>query len=150
MSVGSLSFFQQLQASSLIPCWSEGGLRARRVYGSYSSTSQQNYRCILQNCEMSMHEVSPEQSIELWVEEHLGEIREFFNTHKGSKGAILVNSVAAAKRLVALLKEYFRDQPEITIGENTGLTSRQERLAWFGRLSVPRRWILVLISRSIC
>ena len=108
-----------------------GGLRARRVYGSYSSTSQQNYRCILQNCELELHEVSPEQSIELWVEEHLDEIREFFNTHKGSKGAILVNSVAAAKRMVALLKEYFQDQPEITIGENTGLTSRQERLASF-------------------
>ena len=106
-------------------------MRAHRVYGSYSSTPQQNYRCILQRCELELYEVSPEQSIELWVEEHLDEIREFFKTHKGSKGAILVNSVAAAKRLVALLKEYFRDQPEITIGENTGLTSRQERLASF-------------------
>ena len=111
----------------------QGGLRAHRVQGTYSSTSQPNYRCILQTCELELHEVSPEESIELWVEAHLDEISEVFDKHKGSKGAILVNSVATAKRLVAFLKERFRDQPNISIGENTGLTSRQERLASFDK-----------------
>ncbi|HEY4033681.1 MAG TPA: type I-D CRISPR-associated helicase Cas3' [Ktedonobacteraceae bacterium] len=116
--------------NTLLP---SGGLQVCSVQSTYSSTPQENYRCILQSCELELDEVSPEKSIELWVEEHLNEISEFFNTHKGSKGAILVNSVATAKRLVAFLKERFRDQPNISIGENTGLTSRQERLASFDK-----------------
>jgi len=116
--------------NTLLP---RGGLQVRPIQGSYSSTSQQNYRCILQPCDLELHEVSPEQSIELWVEEYLDEIREFFNTYKGSKGAILVNSVAAAKRLVAFLKEHLENPYGITIGENTGLTSSEKKFASFDK-----------------
>jgi len=123
--------------NTLLP---RGGLRVRPVQGSYSSTPQQNYRCILQPCKLELDEVSPEQSIELWVATHLDEIRDFFIEHKKSedvkdaKGAILVNSVAAAKRLVVFLKEHLEKPYGITIGENTGLTSPQKRLASFDKM----------------
>jgi CRISPR-associated endonuclease/helicase Cas3 len=82
-----------------------GGLRYRRIKGSYRSSEQDGYRRILQLCELELHEIGQERRTEQWIEEHLDEIRDFFHTYPGSKGAILVNSVATARRLVALLKE---------------------------------------------
>jgi CRISPR-associated endonuclease/helicase Cas3 len=52
-------------------------------------------------------------------------IRAFFADHPGSKGLIICNSVFAAKRLCALLRERLGDA--LRVGENTGLTSRAER-----------------------
>ncbi len=66
------------------------------------------------------------QRTEAWVEEHLEEIHQFFKSHEGSKAAILVYSVATARRLYARLKEYF-EPLGITVGENTGLTKREDR-----------------------
>ena len=50
--------------------------------------------------------------------------------NKGSKAAVLVYSVATARRLFARLKEYF-EPLGITVGENTGLTHREDRRASF-------------------
>jgi CRISPR-associated endonuclease/helicase Cas3 len=107
-----------------------GGLRYKKIEGSYRSTEQSGYRRILQPCELELHEVSQEASIERWVEEHLEEIHRFFTGHKDSKAAILVYSVATARRLYARLKEYFKPHG-ITVGENTGLTHRDDRRASF-------------------
>ncbi len=104
-----------------------GGLRYKRVKGSYRSSEQDGYRCILQPCELELHEIGQERRTEQWIEEHLDEIRDFFHTYPTSKGAILVNSVATARRLVALLKERLERPHGISIGENTGLTDPEER-----------------------
>lgn len=109
-----------------------GGLRYKRVKGSYRSSEQNGYRRILQPCELELHEVSQECRTEQWIEEHLDEIRDFFHKYPRSKGAILVNSVATARRLVILLKERLGSD-DISIGENTGLTDPQERLASFNK-----------------
>jgi CRISPR-associated endonuclease/helicase Cas3 len=103
-----------------------GGLRYRRIEGRYCSTEQPGYRCILQGCELNLHEVGQDATTEAWVEEHLEEIRSFFEQHHGSKAAILVYSVATARRLYTRLKEYF-EPLGITVGENTGLTNREDR-----------------------
>src|SRR5436305_3429091 len=107
-----------------------GGLRYRRIEGSYCSSAQTGYDCILKPCELNLHEISQDMPTEAWVEAHLEDIQAFFETHKGSKAAVLVYSVATARRLYARLKEYFEPRG-ITIGENTGLTHRDDRRSSF-------------------
>jgi CRISPR-associated endonuclease/helicase Cas3 len=111
------------------------GLRYRKIAGNYASTPGEHYHCILQPCELELHELNQDKDniqaspMESWVEEHLEEMREFFDKHPGSKAAILVYSVATARRLYTRLKDYFEKQHGITVGENTGLTYRDERHA---------------------
>lgn len=108
-----------------------GSIQVRRIHGSYRSSAHEDYRCILQPCTLELHEIGQELRTEQWVVEHLNEIRGFFEQYKGSKGAILVNSVATARRLVALLKRELEVPHGITIGENTGLTDARERQTSF-------------------
>ncbi len=103
-----------------------GGIRYKVIKGSYASSKRRDYRCILQPCELQLHEVSQEASTESWVREHVDDIRRFFEEHKDSKAAILVYSVATARRLVAFLRAYFEPYG-IEIGENTGLTHRTDK-----------------------
>ncbi len=105
------------------------GLHTRTIKGKYSSTEQEDYRRILQPCELELHELSLETPIEAWVGEHLEEMLAFFHQHPQSKAAILVYSVATARRLYARLYDYFEKQHGITVGESTGLTYRDERRA---------------------
>jgi len=109
-----------------------GGLRSRRIQGHYRSSEQEGYRCILQPCELELHEIGQDRSTEMWIEEHLEDIRAFFQTHEGSKAAILVYSVATARRIYARLSEYFKPLG-ITVGENTGLTHKDDRRASFNK-----------------
>ncbi len=105
------------------------GLHVRTVEGKYRSTAQEGYRRILQPCELELHELSLETPIEAWVEGHLEEMLAFFDRNPQSKAAILVYSVATARRLYAHLHDFFEEQHGITVGENTGLTYRDERRA---------------------
>ncbi len=105
-----------------------GGLRYKRIEGSYRSTPQDGFRCILQPCELNLHEISQDMTTEQWIEAHLEEIHGFFKQHPGSKAAVLVYSVATARRLYKRLKDYF-EPLRITVGENTGLTHRDDRRA---------------------
>lgn len=74
-------------------------------------------------------------SAEIWVKQHCEDsLLEFFLRHPYSKGAIIVNSIASAKRIARYLKEYMQ-QPHIVarlgrrleIGENTGFSGKTER-----------------------
>lgn len=105
-----------------------GGLRYKQIEGNYRSSASTGYRCILQPCDLEMHEIDQEHPTEQWIKEHLADILAFFKRYPKSKAAILVSSVATARRLYTQLKEYFEPHG-ITIGENTGLTSREEREA---------------------
>src|SRR6266567_3351133 len=107
-----------------------GGLRYKKIEGKYLSTEQPGYHRILQPCELDLHEVSQEAPTETWIEEHLPELLAFFKFHPQSKAAILVYSVATARRLSMQLKAYFEPH-SITVGENTGLTHRDDRRASF-------------------
>src|SRR6266566_800727 len=107
-----------------------GGLRYKKITGSYLSTPESGYRCILQRCELELHDIQQDVPTETWIEERLEGILAFFKQHEDSKAAILVYSVATARRIYARLKEYFEPHG-ITVGENTGLTQRDERRAAF-------------------
>ena len=65
-------------------------------------------------------------SSEGWVKENAGEILTRFQTHPGTKGAIILNSIAAVKRLVPFLQNIFEPHG-LTVGENTGLSGREKR-----------------------
>jgi CRISPR-associated endonuclease/helicase Cas3 len=68
---------------------------------------------------------------ETWLKDNAAMIVQHFQDHPGSKGAIILNSIAAVKRLVPFFQALF--QPHgLTVGENTGLsgkTAREQSLA---------------------
>ncbi|HQH37171.1 MAG TPA: type I-D CRISPR-associated helicase Cas3' [Anaerolineae bacterium] len=70
----------------------------------------------------------PEPRVEVWIEEHLDDtlLPFFLERRPSAKGAIIVNSVAAAKRLVAQLKPLLAAH-QLTVEENTGATSPARR-----------------------
>jgi len=103
-----------------------GGLRSRRIEGNYLASARDGYRCILQKCDLQLHDIGQDMTTEQWVEEHLEEIDGFFKRYPGSKAAVLVYSVATARRLYARLKAYFEPRG-ISVGENTGLTHKDDR-----------------------
>ena len=109
-----------------------GGLRFKRIEGNYRSTPQDGFRSILQPCDLQLHEVSQDMTTEQWIEEHLEEFHSFFKRNSNSKAAVLVYSVATARRLYKRLKDYF-EPLGITVGENTGLTHRDDRLESYGK-----------------
>jgi CRISPR-associated endonuclease/helicase Cas3 len=106
-------------------------LRVANIKGEYSCSKADGWRPILQPCEVHCDVVSQECSTEAWVQEHLAEIVQFFRDYPGSKGAIIVNSVATAKRLHTWLKQNLPS--DLEVGENTGLTPKEERRRSFAK-----------------
>jgi len=63
---------------------------------------------------------------ETWLKEQRDLILAQFQQHPGSKGAIILNSIAAVKRLTPFFQALL--QPHgLTVGENTGLSGQGER-----------------------
>ncbi|NES24565.1 MAG: type I-D CRISPR-associated helicase Cas3' [Symploca sp. SIO3E6] len=63
------------------------------------------------------------QAAETWLKENSDLIMAQFQQYPGSKGAIILNSIATVKRLVPFLREKL--QPlGLTVGENTGLSGK--------------------------
>lgn len=61
-----------------------------------------------------------------WIEENAENvILKFFQDHPNSKGAIILNSIAAVKKLLPKLKAIF--EPQWKVRENTGLTGETEK-----------------------
>jgi len=107
----------------------QSGLWVVEIKGEYANTPAQGWRPILQECDLHFDAVDRDRPAEAWVQEHLPDIVQFLHDYPGSKGAIIVNSAAAARRLRFWLEANLT--PDLTVGENTGLTSREERRASF-------------------
>ncbi|MBE9052016.1 type I-D CRISPR-associated helicase Cas3' [Nostocales cyanobacterium LEGE 11386] len=60
---------------------------------------------------------------ETWLKENSDLILAQFQKYPGSKGAIILNSIAAVKRLTVFFQEIFKPY-ELTVGENTGLSGK--------------------------
>lgn len=63
---------------------------------------------------------------ETWLKENLELILSQFREHPGSKGAAILNSIAAVKRLMPLARNLL-SQHGLTVRENTGLSGSQEK-----------------------
>jgi CRISPR-associated endonuclease/helicase Cas3 len=104
------------------------GLNYLEITGQYRDDLPHN---LAQNCTLHLEPVNRDSGgPEKWVVNHIDEILDFFAKYPGSKGALIVSSVAVARRLVKALKPQFEARL-LTISENTGLTGRPERIASF-------------------
>ena len=102
------------------------GFHVKVIEGNYSPIPAPGYtrNPIVQAVNLNIHGLS-EKGAYAWAEEHLAEIKDFYHTHRTAKGVFIVNSVATAKRLVAFYKREMVGL--IKVGENTGLTNREDR-----------------------
>ena len=104
------------------------GLRVREICGAYLHSETppdlSRWRSILR--EATIH--FDTARVEEWVELHLEDtLLPFFLEHRpGAKGAIIVNSIAAAYRLLDRIRPVF-EAHKLTAAPNTGLTSRARR-----------------------
>jgi len=71
-------------------------------------------------------ESSPQAS-ENWLKENQDLILKHFQQSPNSKGAIILNSIAAVKRLVPIFRQLFSTHG-LTVGENTGLSGSEAKL----------------------
>lgn len=125
-------FLSATPNSLLTRMFDRSGIRYTVIRGEYAATASADYRCILQPCTLSLHEISQDAPVETWVQEHVDDLLHFFQEHRRSKAAILVYSVATARRLVAFLRDYLKPYG-LEVGENTGLASVEEKRASFDK-----------------
>lgn len=86
--------------------------------------TKDGWRPILRGIDLQMMPLAPTyQSTENWLKENLDLIVQFFQNNPGSRGAIILNSIATVKRLTPILEDVFKPYG-LTVGENTGLSSR--------------------------
>jgi CRISPR-associated endonuclease/helicase Cas3 len=109
----------------------QSGSRVCEIGGHYRNAAEEGYRQILQTCELHFEHIERERNAEAWVKGHLNEIVQFYRDYPNSKGAIIVNSAAAARRLKIWLSQNL--PADISVGENTGLTGWDERRASFSK-----------------
>ena len=63
---------------------------------------------------------------ETWLRENSDRILAHFQQHPGSKGAIILNSIAAVKLLTLFFRELLEPYG-LVVGENTGLSGKEEK-----------------------
>ena len=112
----------------LVEKLSAAGVGLRQIEGQYrhGPGPDPDYRTILQP--VSLEIAAGEGGLEAWVRENLSQIQEFFAQYPGSRGLLIANSLAAARRVSEFLRQ---SQLAFSVGENTGLTGpalRQESL----------------------
>jgi CRISPR-associated endonuclease/helicase Cas3 len=112
----------------LIPYLKKAGLQTQLIQTSYhyGEAPGAEWRRILHGCDMHVAASKAEE----WVDAYLDDVLlPFFRQHRpAAKGAIIVNSVAAAHRLQAKLQPVFAKE-NLTVQLNTGLTDRATRQA---------------------
>ncbi len=87
----------------------------------------QNWRQVSRPISLNFISLEPTfKASENWLKENSHLILEYFQNHPGSKGAIILNSIAAVKRLVTFFEELL-EPLNLTVGENTGLSGRTQK-----------------------
>ncbi|MBE9213236.1 type I-D CRISPR-associated helicase Cas3' [Plectonema cf. radiosum LEGE 06105] len=88
---------------------------------------QQNWRQVSRSINLNFISLEPSfKASETWLKENSNLILEYFQNNPGSKGAIILNSIAAVKRLVPFFQDIFQAH-QLTVGENTGLSGKETR-----------------------
>lgn len=104
------------------------GLKVTFIQGQYASHDDGGgWRKILNAVEISFE---PQPRAEAWLEAHLDDIvlPFFLQRRRHAKGAVIVNSRAAAQRIHQKLKPVF-EQQGLSVEQNTGWTGRTRRQA---------------------
>lgn len=112
----------------LLNCLEKANLRYKIIEGRYQSEKQDlpNWSRICAPFDLHFHAVG--RRSEEWIKNHYQQIANWFTENPNSRGAIIVNSVAAAKQICLFLRERKEagDFP-LSVGENTGLSNQEER-----------------------
>ncbi len=112
----------------LLDCLEKANLRYKIIEGCYQFDEMDSVNWDRICAPFDLHFHATGRRTEEWIETHYQQIAEWFADNPSSRGAIIVNSVAAAKRISLFLKERNAagDFP-LNVGENTGLSSQGER-----------------------
>jgi len=125
-------FLSATPGDLLLEYLSRSGLKVQEITGRYAHGAQPaygNWRSIMQEAQVHFASMPVEQWVELHWEDTL---LPFFLDHRpGAKGAIIVNSVATAHRLVERLR-FALEPHKLTVQANTGLSSARQRTLSYG------------------
>jgi CRISPR-associated endonuclease/helicase Cas3 len=87
----------------------------------------QNYRLVARSIQLKFVSLdSTPKASEAWLRENSDLILAQFLQHPGAKGAIILNSIAAVKRLTPFFRQLLEPY-SLTVGENTGLSGKETR-----------------------
>ncbi len=85
----------------------------------------QRWRQVARTITLNLIPLEPSsKASEIWLKENSDLILSQFQNSPGSKGAIILNSIAAVKRLTAFFQEFLQPY-HLTVGENTGLSGKE-------------------------
>jgi len=121
-------FLSATPSQLLSECLDQSGLRYEVIEGDYrfENATEQNWDQICQPFTLHFHGIG--RQTEAWIQNHYQEMVSWFSHNPGSRGAIIVNSVATAKRIIEFFKERQKaDDFPLSFGEITGLTSKPEK-----------------------
>ena len=121
-------FLSATPSPFLLDCLKKANLKYKVIKGNYRFDASDSSKWAKICAPFDLHFHATRRRIEEWVENNYQQIAEWFAENPDSRGAIIVNSVAAAKRISLFLKERNTagDFP-LSVGENTGLSGREER-----------------------
>jgi CRISPR-associated endonuclease/helicase Cas3 len=129
---------ERLQAAKFNCCWIDPLGQEKYQFPETGAEGEE-----LKNCgwrqisqEITLNFValqSNPQASESWLKEQSESILAYFEKYPGSKGAIILNSIAAVKRLTKFFQELPKPESlrNFKIGENTGLSGRQTKAEAF-------------------
>jgi CRISPR-associated endonuclease/helicase Cas3 len=105
------------------------GLNYKVISGVYATEPTAGYRPALHPATLNLHQCGEREDAEQWVAAHIDTIAAHWTEAQDQrpKGVIIVNSVAAARRIVTLLRNTLTKDYGISIGENSGLVDDVRR-----------------------
>lgn len=114
--------------SLLLDMAKRGELEYTIIEGAYATKAADGYRHVLHEADLHLHRLGERESAEDWLNANLDLLINVWHSdaHRRSKGVVIVNSVAAARRIAHLLAQELNPHG-ITVGENTGLTDLERR-----------------------
>jgi CRISPR-associated endonuclease/helicase Cas3 len=105
----------------------EGKYQFPDTQAEADALTAQGWRQVSGSIDLTFIPLEPtSRASEIWLQENQVAILNQFLEHPGSKGAVILNSIAAVKRLTPIFKEMFA-QHGLTVRENTGLSGNQEK-----------------------
>ncbi len=114
------------------------GLKCTVIEGAYTTDVTPGYRQVLHQTELHLHQLGERENAEEWLTANTDRLVNLWHSaiQRRPKGVVIVNSVAAARRIAQLLAQELAPHG-ITVGENTGLTDSERR-----RLAMERDLII--------
>lgn len=120
-------FSSATPVDSLDEMLARSGIEVKVIQGDYTDQNQAGYRQVLYPADLHFYKLDERANAETWAREHVDALVKFWKECGGqTKGAIIVNSVATARRIARWLENELRSY-NISVGENTGLTDETRR-----------------------